>query len=59
MLKFSKGHIESKKGGQEEHFCEIILKSDHWPRRRCSLMLFFFFLLLALVAERFSRAELF
>ena len=20
-----------------EHFCEIILKSAHWPRRRCRL----------------------
>ena len=23
------------KGGYEKHFCEIILKSGHWTRRRC------------------------
>ena len=38
-----------------EYFCEIILKSDHWPRRSCLklLLLFFFivfFLVLALAA---------
>ena len=27
----------------EEHFCEIILKSGPWPRRRCCLKIFFFF----------------
>ena len=26
-----------------DHFCEIILKSGHWSRRRCNLNLFFFF----------------
>ena len=33
-----------------------ILKSEHWPRRRC---LKFFYLFLALAAILFSRAELF
>ena len=53
----------------KEHFCEIILKSGHWPRRRCCLKfvfffcLFFFFcfiylfLFLALAAILFSGAE--
>ena len=30
------------KGSLEEHFCEIILKSGHWPRRRCCLKVFYF-----------------
>ena len=30
------------KGHPKKHFCEIILKSDHWSRRRCSLKGFFF-----------------
>ena len=25
------------KGSSKEHSCEIILKSAHWPRRRCRL----------------------
>ena len=25
------------KESSEEHFCEIILKLEHWPRRRCRL----------------------
>ena len=36
-------------GSPKEHFCEIILKSVHWPRRR--------FLFLSLVANLFSGAE--
>ena len=44
------------KGASEEHFCEIILKSGHWPGRRCHLKVFLF---LALVAILFSRAKLF
>ena len=27
----------------KEHFFEIILKSDHWPRRRCCLKVFSIF----------------
>ena len=25
------------KGSPKKHSCEIILKSTHWPRRRCGL----------------------
>ena len=25
------------KGSSKEHSCEIILKSAHWPRRKCGL----------------------
>ena len=25
------------RGSPKEHFCEIILKSGHWPMRRCCL----------------------
>ena len=42
------------KGSKEEHFCEIILKSGHRPKRRCRLKVF---LLLALTAILFSRVE--
>ena len=45
------------RGSPKEHFCEIILKSGYWPRRRCHLK--FFFLFLALVAILFSAAERF
>ena len=31
------------KGNEEKHFCEIILKSGHWARRRCLKVFFFFF----------------
>ena len=42
----------------EEHFCEIILKSNHWSMGRCRLKVFFFFFsILALVATLFSRAK--
>ena len=27
----------------EKHFCEIILKLGHWPRRRSGLKIFLFF----------------
>ena len=30
-------------GSPNEHSCEIILKSGHWPKRRCRLKVFFFF----------------
>ena len=30
------------KGVLEKHFCEIILKSGPWPRRRCCLKIFSF-----------------
>ena len=26
--------------GLEEHFCQIILKLGHWPRRRCGFKVF-------------------
>ena len=32
-----------KKGVLEEHFCEIILQTGPWTRRRCCLKIFFFF----------------
>ena len=37
----------------KERFCEIVLKSSHWPRR-CRLKVFLF---LALAAISFSGAE--
>ena len=37
-----------------DRFCEIILKSNNWPKRRCHLKLYLFN---ALVAILFSRAE--
>ena len=40
--------------GMSGTFCEIILKSGHWPGRRCRLKVF---LLLALAATLFSGAE--
>ena len=42
------------RGSFKEHFCEIILKSAHWPERRCRLKVFLF---LALTAILFSGAE--
>ena len=41
----------------ELYFCEIILKSSHWPRRRCRLKVFFIFLVLAAIL--FSGVEQF
>ena len=35
------------KGSPIKHFCDIILKSGHWCRRRCHLKFFFPFLTLA------------
>ena len=29
------------RGSPKEHFCKIVLKSTHWPRRRCYLNVFF------------------
>ena len=29
------------RGSSKEHFCEIILKSAHWPWRRCRFTVFF------------------
>ena len=43
------------RGSPKDHFCEIILKSSHWPRRKCRLFLFFLFLVL--VAILCSGAE--
>ena len=42
------------RGSPKEHFCEIILKLGHWPRRTCCLKVFLF---LALAAILFSGAE--
>ena len=36
-----------------KHFCEIILKLGHWPRRRCCLKVF---LILAMAVILFSGA---
>ena len=44
------------RGSLKEHFCEIILKSGHWSRKRCHLKVFFF-LFLALTSILFSGAE--
>ena len=42
IFSFKQNHFG--KVAQEEHFCEIILKSDHWPKRRwCSKVFFFYF----------------
>ena len=44
------------RGSSKEHFCEIILKSVHWSRRRCHLKIFIFLALAAILlngAERF------
>ena len=46
------------RGLPKEHFCEIILKLGHWPRRKCRLNVFFF-LFLALDAILFSGAKRF
>ena len=31
------------RGSPKEHFCEIILKSGHWPMRKCHLKVFSIF----------------
>ena len=31
------------KAAYEKHICEIIVKSENWPRRKCHLKFFFFF----------------
>ena len=46
----------SDRRSPKEHFCEIILKSGFWPRRKCHLKVFLF---LALVAISFNAAERF
>ena len=42
----SDGHFVQPSGtileNLEKHFCEIILKSGHWPQRRCCLKIFCF-----------------
>ena len=35
-----------------EHFCEIILKSNNWPMRRCSLKTFIFLALVFCSGEQ-------
>ena len=37
------------RGSPKEHFCKIVLKSTHWPRKRCYLNVFFLFLVLMAV----------
>ena len=44
------------RGSPKKHFCEIILKSGHWPMRRCHLKVFLY---LALAAILFSGAKRF
>ena len=48
-------HSNFGRGLARKHFCEIILKSTHWPLRSCRLKGFSFFL--ALAAVLFSGAE--
>ena len=43
------------RGSPKEHFCKIVLKLTHWPRRRCYLNVFFLFLVL--MAVLFSGAD--
>ena len=59
----SRGHFVQQSGTilafvvedhPKEHFCEIILKSVHWSRRRSHLKVFLF---LALASILFSGAE--
>ena len=46
----------------KEYFCEITLKSGHWPRSRCCLKGFFLFLALAAIlcsgADQFEQFRL-
>ena len=42
------------RGSFKENFCEIIVKSAHWPGRKCRLKVFLF---LALTTILFSGAE--
>ena len=50
----SGGHFRNfDRGSPKEHFCEIILKSGHWPWRRCHLKVF----LLVLAAILFWGVE--
>ena len=44
------------RGLYKKHFCEIILKSGQWPKRRCCLQVF---LCLALAAILFSGQKRF
>ena len=46
------------KGSPKEHFCESILNTVHWPRRRFCLKNFLFIALVAILfsgVERFSQ----
>ena len=48
-------HFENfGRGSPKEHFCEIILKSGNWPRKRCRLKVFLF---LALAVILFIGVE--
>ena len=42
------------RGSRKNNFCEIILKSGHWSRRRCHFKVFLF---LAVAAILFGVAE--
>ena len=39
------------RGSPKEHFCEIVLKLDHWPRRCCCLKVFLFLALMAILCS--------
>ena len=47
------------RGSPKEHFCEIILKSDLRPRRRCHLKVFLFLALVAIVCSGVEQFEQF
>ena len=39
------------RGSPTKHFCEIILKSVHWSRRRCHFLVYLFLALVAVFSE--------
>ena len=40
------------RGSPKKHFCEFILKSGHWPRRRCRLKVFLFLAMASILIQR-------
>ena len=56
FLALAKHFSNFDRGSPKEHFCEIILKSVHWLRRRCHLKVF---QILALATILLSEAERF
>ena len=45
------------RGSAKEHFGEIILKSGHWPRRRCRLNVCFFLFIFSSGGHFGQRSE--